>query len=65
MKDFRFITISNERTKKTYVVLADKVNDFCEDMRAEGVKGSIHINYATQCLNGVIGRGNYIKTIEL
>lgn len=69
MQKFRFITLTSTTSTttsiKTYIVLADKVDDFCEDMRANGEKGSIHINYVTLCLNGSIGRGEYIRTINI
>ena len=69
MENFRFITlnsiISTTSSFETYIVLADKVDDFCKDMRANGEKGCIHINYAILCLNGSIGRGEYIRTINI
>jgi hypothetical protein len=64
MENFRFITCSFEKVE-TYVVLSSKVEDFCQDMKANGYSGQIHINYAELCLNGSIGRGNYITTINI
>ena len=73
MENFRFLTCTFENSClgcsfekfETYVVLSSKVEDFCQDMKANGNSGQIHVNYAELCLNGSIGRGNYITTINI
>lgn len=63
---FVFVTFEKDfEVRSTHVVLKEKLDDFLNDKYALFGVGVAHINKAVQCFNGSIGRGDYIKSINI
>lgn len=64
--DLVFVTFEKDfEVRSTHVVFKDKLDEFINDKYAMFGVGVAHINKAVACLNGSIGRGDYIKTINI
>ena len=67
INDFVFVTFTNDcdEVRSTHVVLKEKLDDFVNDKYAMFGVGVAHINKAVMCFNGSIGKGDYIKSINI
>lgn len=66
INDFVFVTFEKDlEVRSTHVVLKEKLDVFVNDKYAMFGVGVAHINKAVICLNGSIGRGDYIKSINI
>lgn len=67
INDFVFVTFTNDcdEVRSTHVVLKEKLDDFVNDKYAMFGVGIAHINKAVMCFNGSIGKGDYIKSINI
>lgn len=66
IEDFVFITFEkNFEVPSTHVVLKEKLDDFVNDKYAMFGIGIAHIFKAVMCFNGSIGKGDYIKSINI
>lgn len=66
IEDFVFVTFEKEfEVYSTHVVLKEKLDDFVNDKYTMFGVGVAHINKAVICLNGSIGKGDYIKSINI
>lgn len=66
INDLVFVTFEKDNeVNSTHVVLKEKLNEFINDKYAMYGIGVAHINQAVICLNGSIGRGDYIKSINI
>lgn len=67
INDFIFVTFTNDcdEVRSTHVVLKEKLDDFVNDKYAMFGVGIAHINKAVMCFNGSIGKGDYIKSINI
>jgi hypothetical protein len=66
INDLVFVTFEKDNeVNSTHVVLNEKLNEFINDKYAMYGVGVAHINHAVICLNGSIGRGDYIKSINI
>lgn len=67
INDFVFVTFTNnsDEVRSTHVVLKEKLDDFVNDKYAIFGIGVAHINKAVMCFNGSIGKGDYIKSINI
>lgn len=66
INDFVFVTFEkNNEIRSTHIVLKEKLNEFINDKYAMYGTGIAHVNHAVICLNGSIGRGDYIKSINI
>lgn len=65
--DFVFVTFTKDfdEVRSTHVVLKEKLDDFVNDKYAMFGVGVAHINKAVMCFNGSIGKGDYIKSINI
>ena len=64
--DLVFITFEKDfEVCSTHVVLKEKLDDFVNDKYAMFGIGVAHINKAVMCFNGSIGKGDYIKSINI
>ena len=66
IEDFVFITFEKEfEVYSTHVVLTEKLDEFLNDKYVMYGSGVAHINKAVICLNGSIGKGDYIKSVNI
>lgn len=67
INDFVFVTFTKDfdEVYSTHVVLKEKLDDFINDKYAMFGIGVAHINKAVMCFNGSIGKGDYIKSINI
>jgi hypothetical protein len=67
INDFVFVTFTKDfdEVYSTHVVLKEKLDDFVNDKYAMFGIGVAHINKAVMCFNGSIGKGDYIKSINI
>lgn len=66
IEDFVFVTFEKDfEVHSTHVVLKEKLDDFVNDKYAMFGVGVAHINKAVICLNGSIGKGDYIKSVNI
>lgn len=66
INDFVFIIFEKDyEVPSTYVVLKEKLDDFINDKYAMFGIGNAHIFKAVMCFNGSIGKGDYIKSINI
>lgn len=67
INDFVFVTFTKDfdEVRSTHVVLKEKLDDFVNDKYAMFGVGVAHINKAVMCFNGSIGKGDYIKSINI
>jgi len=66
IEDFVYITFEKDfEVHSTHVVLKEKLDDFVNDKYAMFGVGVAHINKAVICFNGSIGKGDYIKSINI
>jgi hypothetical protein len=66
INDLVFVTfVKDNEVNSTHVVLKEKLNEFINDKYAMYGIGVAHINHAVICLNGSIGRGDYINSINI
>ena len=67
INDFVFVTFTKDfdEVYSTHVVLKEKLEDFINDKYAMFGIGVAHINKAVMCFNGSIGKGDYIKSINI
>lgn len=66
INDLVFVTFEKDNeVNSTHVVLKEKLNEFINDKYAMYGIGVAHINNAVICFNGSIGRGDYIKSINI
>ena len=67
INDFVFVTFTKDfdEVYSTHVVLKEKLDDFVNDKYAMFGVGVAHINKAVMCFNGSIGKGDYIKSINI
>lgn len=67
INDFVFITFTKDfdEVYSTHVVLKEKLDDFVNDKYTMFGVGVAHINKAVMCFNGSIGKGDYIKSINI
>ena len=66
INDFVFVTFEKDcEVRSTHVVFKDKLDEFINDKYAMYGVGVAYINKAVICLNGSIGRGDYIKSINI
>lgn len=67
INDFVFVTFTKDcdEVRSTHVVLKEKLDDFVNDKYAMFGVGIAHINKAVMCFNGSIGKGDYIKSINI
>ena len=66
IEDFVFVTFEKDfEVRSTHVVFKDKLDEFINDKYAMFGVGVAHINKAVACFNGSIGRGDYIKSINI
>ena len=67
IEDFVFVTFTKDfdEVRSTHVVLKEKLDDFVNDKYAMFGVGVAHINKAVMCFNGSIGKGDYIKSINI
>lgn len=67
INDFVFVTFTKDfdEVHSTHVVLKEKLDDFVNDKYAMFGVGVAHINKAVMCFNGSIGKGDYIKSINI
>lgn len=67
INDFVFVTFTKDfdEVYSTHVVLKEKLDDFINDKYAMFGVGIAHINKAVMCFNGSIGKGDYIKSINI
>lgn len=64
--NYYFITFEKDmEVRSTHVVLKEKLDDFLNDKYEMFGVGIAHINKAVQCFNGSIGRGDYIKSVNI
>lgn len=64
--DLVFITFEKDfEVCSTHVVFKDKLDNFVNDKYAMFGVGVAHINKAVMYLNGSIGKGDYIKSINI
>jgi hypothetical protein len=65
-EDLVFVTFEKDfEVHSTHVVLKEKLDDFVNDKYAMFGVGVAHINKAIICFNGSIGKGDYIKSINI
>jgi hypothetical protein len=66
INDFVFVTFEKDNeVRSTHVVLKEKLDNFINDKYAMFGVGIAHINKAVMCLNGSIGRGDYMSSINI
>ena len=67
INDFVFVTFTKDfdEVRSTHVILKEKLDDFVNDKYAMFGVGVAHINKAVMCFNGSIGKGDYIKSINI
>ncbi len=67
INDFVFVTFTKDfdEVRSTHVVFKEKLDDFVNDKYAMFGVGVAHINKAVMCFNGSIGKGDYIKSINI
>ena len=66
IEDFVFVTFEKDfEVRSTHVVFKDKLDEFINDKYAMFGVGVAHINKAVMCFNGSIGKGDYIKSINI
>lgn len=67
INDFVFVTFTKDfdEVYSTHVILKEKLDDFVNDKYAMFGIGVAHINKAVMCFNGSIGKGDYIKSINI
>ena len=67
INDFVFVTFTKDfdEVRSTHVVLKEKLDDFVNDKYTMFGVGVAHINKAVMCFNGSIGKGDYIKSINI
>lgn len=66
IEDFVFVTFEKDcEVRSTHVVLKEKLDNFVNDKYAMFGVGIAHINKAVMYLNGSIGKGDYIKSINI
>ena len=66
INDFVFVTFEKDfEVRSTHVVLKEKLDNFVNDKYAMFGVGIAHINKAIMYLNGSIGKGDYIKSINI
>ena len=66
MEDFVYITFEKDfEVCSTHVVLKEKLDKFLNDKYAMYGAGVAHINKAVIYLNGSIGKGDYIKSVNI
>lgn len=66
LNDLVFVTFEKDlEIYSTHVVFKDKLDKFINDKYAMFGVGVAHINKAVACLNGSIGRGDYIKSVKI
>lgn len=66
IEDFVFVTFEKDfEVRSTHVVLKEKLDVFVNDKYAMFGVGIAHINHAVIYLNGSIGKGDYIKSINI
>ena len=66
IEDLVFVTFEKDfEVRSTHVVFKDKLDEFINDKYAMYGVGVAYINKAVICLNGSIGRGDYIKSINI
>lgn len=64
--DFVFVTFEKDlEVYSTHIVLKEKLDTFVNDKYAMFGVGIARINKAVMYLNGSIGRGEYIKSINI
>lgn len=66
LDNFVYVTFEKDfEVRSTHVVLKEKLDDFVNDKYAMFGVGVAHINKAVMCFNGSIGKGDYIKSINI
>jgi hypothetical protein len=66
INDFVFVTFEKDNeVRSTHIVLKEKLDNFINDKYAMFGVGVAHINKAVMCLNGSIGRGDYMSSINI
>lgn len=67
MKGYVVVTFCNtdDEIVSTHVVEENKLDYFINDKYALFGAGVAHINKAVICLNGSVGKGNYIKSVNI
>lgn len=69
MESFVFITaiLKNENEDTlTFVVLEEKIDTFVNDWKCDGKPSAIlYVNQAVLCLNGSVGKGDYLFTLSV
>ena len=66
INDFVFVTFEKDNeVRSTHIVLKEKLDNFINDKYAMFGVGVAHINKAVMCLNGSIGKGDYIESINI
>ena len=67
INDLVFVTFTNDfgEVHSTHVVLKEKLDDFVNDTHVTFGVSSAHVNKAVMNLNCSIGKGDYIKSINI
>jgi len=66
MKNYVYLTVcQKDGDIKNYIVKKSKINDFFQEDKIYYDAETVHINQAVECINGEIGKGNWIKSIDM
>jgi hypothetical protein len=66
MKNYVYLTVCQKDCDiKNYIVKKSKINDFLQEDKIYHDAEIVHINQATECVNGEIGKGDWIKSVDI
>jgi hypothetical protein len=65
MKDYVYLTVRyKDGDVQNFIVKKSKIDVFLQEDKVNYEVETIHINQAVECVNGEIGKGEWIKTYD-